>query len=97
VKPGTSPVISISAETVNGQVSVRVRDNGIGFASEYRERIFGLFERLHTRNEFPGTGIGLAICKRIVEMHNGTIVADSIPGEYADFEITLPVEPIPQV
>ena len=97
VKPGTSPVISISAETVNGHVSVRVRDNGIGFASEYRERIFGLFERLHTRNEFPGTGIGLAICKRIVEMHNGTIVADSIPGEYADFEITLPVEPIPQV
>ncbi|MEJ1240274.1 ATP-binding protein [Chryseolinea sp. T2] len=97
VKTETAPVIDISAETSNGSVSVRVRDNGIGFDAEYKEKIFGLFERLHTRNEFPGTGIGLAICKRIVEMHNGTIAADSIPGEYADFEVTLPVEPSAQV
>lgn len=94
VKTDTSPIISINAEILNGQVSLRVRDNGIGFSTEYKDKIFGLFERLHTRNEFPGTGIGLAICKRIVEMHNGTINADSVQGEYANFEITLPVEPI---
>ncbi|MGC3946476.1 MAG: ATP-binding protein [Chryseolinea sp.] len=97
VKSETSPVITITAETIDGQVSVRVRDNGIGFDAEYKDKIFGLFERLHTRNEFPGTGIGLAICKRIVEMHNGTIAADSIQGEYAAFDITLPLEPITQV
>ena len=93
VNSGVSPVISIRAEISDDQLSLYFRDNGIGFLPEYKEKIFGLFERLHTRSEFPGTGIGLAICKRIVEMHHGTIEADSVPGEFAAFHILLPVEP----
>jgi len=91
VKPDVHPIITVTADTHDDVVSIRVKDNGIGFLPEYKERIFGLFERLHSRNEFPGTGIGLAICKRIVEMHNGSIDAESVPGEYAEFHISLPL------
>jgi light-regulated signal transduction histidine kinase (bacteriophytochrome) len=69
----------------------RVKDNGIGFEEQYSEKIFGLFERLHTRDKFPGTGIGLSICKRIAELHHGNISARSRPGEYSIFEVILPV------
>jgi light-regulated signal transduction histidine kinase (bacteriophytochrome) len=69
---------------------VWVEDNGLGFEPQYAERIFGLFQRLHGRSEFEGTGIGLAICRKIVERHHGTIVAAGVPGEGARFTLTLP-------
>lgn len=69
-----------------------VQDNGIGFDQKYAERIFGVFQRLHQRHEYPGSGIGLAICRRIVERHGGTITAEGRLGEGATFIIHLPMK-----
>jgi PAS domain S-box-containing protein len=68
-----------------------VQDNGIGFDEKYTEKIFAVFQRLHGRQDYEGTGIGLAVCRRIVERHGGTIAARSRPGEGATFSILLPV------
>jgi PAS domain S-box-containing protein len=68
-----------------------VKDNGIGFEEKYLDRIFAVFQRLHGRQEYEGTGIGLAVCRRIVDRHGGTITARSKPGEGATFVVTLPV------
>jgi signal transduction histidine kinase len=68
-----------------------VADNGIGFNQDYSERIFKMFERLHGRTQYEGSGIGLAMCRRIVERHGGTIAASSRPGHGATFTVTLPV------
>lgn len=65
-------------------------DNGIGFDPQYNERIFEVFQRLHSQEEYSGTGIGLAICKRIIENHNGTITATGEPGKGARFDIFIP-------
>jgi PAS domain S-box-containing protein len=88
---GVPPVIRVTSEVNDDTVSISIKDNGIGFPEEYREKIFGLFERLHSRDQYPGTGIGLSICKKITELHHGTISAVSMPGEYAEFKITLPL------
>jgi light-regulated signal transduction histidine kinase (bacteriophytochrome) len=72
---------------------ITVADNGIGFRQEYGDRILGIFQRLHGRSEYPGTGIGLATCRKILERHGGTIAASGRPGEGATFICTLPVRP----
>lgn len=77
----------------NNYVSISIKDNGIGFKEEYQEKIFDIFQRLHTRQQFNGTGLGLSICKKIVERHHGVISATAVPGQGAEFIITLPLSP----
>ena len=70
---------------------ITVEDNGIGFDEKFRDRIFEVFQRLHGRGEYEGTGMGLAICRKIVERHGGRITAASAPGQGTTFRITLPI------
>jgi light-regulated signal transduction histidine kinase (bacteriophytochrome) len=91
-KPGEPPVVRVEAKGPNeaGEWALEVRDNGIGFEEQYRERIFQVFQRLHGRLEYEGTGIGLAICRKIAERHGGHITAHSASGQGATFVVTLP-------
>lgn len=73
-----------------GNAVLSVRDNGIGFPPEHATRIFEVFTRLHSRGDYPGTGVGLALCQRIVERHGGRIWAEGRPGEGAAFHVHLP-------
>jgi len=84
------PRVHISAKDKDDRWLFSVRDNGIGFDPEYKDRIFIVFQRLNPRNKYPGTGIGLAICKKIVERHNGRIWADSEAGKGSTFYFTIP-------
>lgn len=102
-QPGSSPVIRVDGVRVvakdfdaapdpNGEfVRITISDNGIGFKEEYLSKIFGLFQRLHGRDAFEGTGIGLAIVKKIIEKHNGLITAQSREGDGARFIMILPL------
>jgi PAS domain S-box-containing protein len=95
--PGASPLIRISATTLTPlsrepQCEIHVEDNGIGFDEKYMDKIFAVFQRLHGRTEYEGTGVGLAVCRRIVDRHHGTITAKSQPDKGATFIVTLPVK-----
>jgi PAS domain S-box-containing protein len=89
-RPAVPPVITITSEQQGPYYHLRVSDNGIGFEPQYAEQIFRIFQRLHRKSEFSGTGIGLAICKKIVENHHGEIYATSIPGQGSTFHVLLP-------
>ena len=93
-REGVPPVVTIqsaSSKGVEGFVTITVADNGIGFDDKYTDRIFGVFQRLHGRGSYEGTGIGLAVCRKIVERYGGTIDAKGRPGKGATFTINLPV------
>ena len=87
-----TPKIHISAQIEENQWILGVSDNGIGIDPQYSERIFEVFQRLHRRDEYEGTGMGLFLTKKILERHNGHIWVESEPGNGSTFYFTLPIE-----
>jgi light-regulated signal transduction histidine kinase (bacteriophytochrome) len=99
-RPGVPPHVQIWSEPVDAdgeQVRLLIADNGIGFDEKYLDRIFTIFQRLHTRGDYEGTGIGLAVCRKIVERHGGEITARSTPDAGATFIVTLPAVQNPTI
>ena len=89
-RPGIDPAVNIYATNRKKPLRIMVEDNGIGFDEKYLDKIFQPFQRLHGQNEYEGTGMGLAICRKIAQRHGGSITAKSVPGEGSIFIITLP-------
>jgi two-component system, chemotaxis family, sensor kinase Cph1 len=89
-RPEVKPEIEVKAARAADKWTFQIADNGLGFEPMYAERIFGIFKRLHQRDEYGGNGMGLAICARIVSHYGGRIWAESKPGEGAKFLFTLP-------
>ena len=92
-KDGVPPKIHVSGvrNLKAGVWEIRIKDNGIGIPAEFLTKIFDVFQRLHPRSLYPGTGIGLAICKKIIEVHGGELKAESDPGEGSTFTFTVPL------
>lgn len=93
-RPGVSPMVGISARSENGHWKFAVHDNGIGIDPGHQDRIFIIFQRLHNRSDYEGSGIGLAHCKKIVELHGGTIWVESSPGKGSTFYFTIAEQPV---
>ena len=95
-KPGVPPVVQVQARLYSQgpeeYCEIKIVDNGIGFEQKYVDRIFGIFERLHGRKEYQGSGIGLAICRKIADRHGGSLTAQSEAGQGATFILTLPFQ-----
>lgn len=91
-KPDVAPLIHVSAQEAESEWIITVQDNGIGFDPKYAKQIFSPFKRLHAQGQYSGSGVGLAICRRIVEGHGGRIWAESQPGQGASFRFSLPAE-----
>ena len=87
---GTRPVVNVSARHADGAWIISVHDNGIGIEPRHQERIFQMFQRLHARSDYPGTGIGLALCKKIVERHGGRVSVESDAGHGSTFSFSIP-------
>jgi len=90
-RPEVASLVKIHGEENEREARIFVEDNGIGFDEKYLEKIFRPFQRLHGKHEYPGTGIGLTICRKIVERHGGEITARSVPGKGSTFILTLPL------
>lgn len=91
-KTDIPPVVTVTSRKKRGGYEIKVSDNGIGFDEKYLERIFSVFQRLNTRSAYEGTGIGLAVCRKIIERYNGTITAESRKGDGSTFIIWLPLK-----
>ncbi|MBN8554959.1 MAG: PAS domain S-box protein [Deltaproteobacteria bacterium] len=91
-KQNTTPLIKVSARLEQGRCELEICDNGIGFDEKFSDKIFVIFQRLHSREAFEGTGVGLAICRKIIERHSGQISVSSKPNEGALFKISLPIQ-----
>ncbi len=91
-RPGATPRVTVSARRQGAEWWVSVQDNGIGIDKEHLEAVFLMFKRLHGADAYPGTGVGLALCRKIVQLHRGRLWVESKPGEGSTFFVALPVD-----